>query len=61
MVSLDKGEPYAVYDEHGLTQTLFPAILMANIHGHDWDIHMTGILMDKNMVYLNLSSKKIVM
>ncbi len=45
----------------GLMRTLFPAIMMANIHGQDWDILMTGRIMDRLTGCLSLSLNRIVM
>ena len=47
--------------KHGLMRTLFPAIMMANIHGQDWDILMTGRIMDRLTGCLSLSLNRIVM
>ena len=44
--------------KNGLIQILSPVILTGNIHGRDWDIHMTGQTTVQNMGSLNLSSKK---
>ena len=41
-------------------RTIFPAIMMANIHGQDWDILMTGRIMDRLTGCLSLSLNRIV-
>ena len=47
--------------KHGLMPILFPVIMMANIHGQDLDIPMTGQIMDRHMVCLNSSLNRTVM
>ena len=47
--------------KNSLIQILSPVILTGNIHGRDWDIHMTGQTTAQNMGSLNLSSRKTAM